>query len=148
MALGLGREKFGDLLLEEGRCQVYVVEELAAYVTARITQIRRSPAHFQEVPLSRAFPRGNEGQVRRITVASPRLDAVLAAGFHLARQKAQAAIDGGHVKHNHFITTDRKMTLAEGDLLSLRRHGRLKIESIEGTTRKDRRVIVVRLMKR
>ncbi len=148
MALGLTREKFGDILIGQGCCQVYVVEELADYVRSNLTQIRRSPADFRPVSLADVMEREVEGAPHRITVASTRLDAVLAAGFHLSRQKAQSAISSGHVKHNHFITTDQKTALVEGDLLSLRHHGRLAIDSIGGTTRKDRRVIRVRLMKR
>ena len=81
----------------------------------------------------------------RETVPSVRMDAVLAAGYDLSRQQAQNLIRSGAVKRNHVedIHTDRAME--DGDLLSVRGYGRLKLEQVVGETRKGR--VAIRLFR-
>ena len=74
--------------------------------------------------------------------ASPwRLDAVLAAGLRLSRGEAQRLIDGGLVKRNHVEVLWGDLHLEEGDLLSVRGHGRMRVEGFEGLTRKGRQAV-------
>ena len=77
----------------------------------------------------------------RVTVSSPRLDAVLAAGLRLSRGEAQRLIDVGLVKRNHMEALRGDLHLEEGDLLSVRGYGRMRVEGFEGLTRKGRQAV-------
>ena len=79
-----------------------------------------------------------EGTQLRATVSSERLDAVLAAGLKLSRSEAQRLIEAGLVKRNHAPELRGDVHLEEGDLLSVRGYGRMKILEFEGRTRKGR----------
>ena len=79
-----------------------------------------------------------EGKVFRETVASLRLDAVLAAGLNLSRARASTLIVGGQAQVNHHLELRTDAQLKEGDLLSIRGFGRLKLNAVGEPTRKDR----------
>jgi len=71
-------------------------------------------------------------------VQTARLDAVVADGFHLSRGQAAALIEGGAVKLRHALMLRPDARVAEGDAISARGHGRLKIDWIGEPTRKGR----------
>ena len=78
-----------------------------------------------------------------VNVPSLRLDAVLAQTLRLARAKAQTLIRGGAVNRNWAEETRPDVELAEGDVISVRGHGRVKIHAVQGESRKGRLFIEV-----
>ena len=79
-----------------------------------------------------------EGQRRRITLASQRLDAFVSAGYDLSRSEAQKRINAGLVKLNHLPNQRTDAHVEAGDLISVRGSGRMKVEEILGQTRRGR----------
>ena len=79
-----------------------------------------------------------EGVYFRGTVASLRLDAVLAEGFRISRTEAAERIRAGHVKLNHLPVMQTDAQVSEGAMLSLSGHGRVSLRSIDGLTKKQR----------
>ncbi len=69
---------------------------------------------------------------------SPRLDAVVGDGFHLSRGDAAELIEAGAVKLRHMPTLRPDARVAEGDAISVRGYGRLRVEAIGSPTRKGR----------
>ena len=79
----------------------------------------------------------------RLTVQQQRLDAVLAAACRLSRSEAQRLIAAGLVKLNHVPNTHSDAKLTEGDLISARGYGRIRVEAFGGETRRGRQVVSV-----
>ena len=79
----------------------------------------------------------------RLTVQQERLDAVLAAACRLSRGEAQKLIAAGLVKLNHAINTRSDAKLAEGDLISARGHGRVRVDAFQGESRRGRLIVNV-----
>ena len=72
------------------------------------------------------------------TVATPRLDAILASGFHLSRSEAQRVVKSGLVRVNFAEETRTDRKVEAGDLISLRGAGRLRMLTLGDATRKGR----------
>ena len=124
LALGMDRSLFGDLMVEDG--------------TAIRVRLLDAPPQFTPP----------QGAQMRDTVASLRLDCVLAAGMSLSRARAAEIIRQGLVQRNH-TPEERVDTLLEaGDLLSIRGFGRIRLTEIGGRTRKDRISIQLEVFKR
>ena len=70
---------------------------------------------------------------------------MIAAGWRLSRAEAQRLIAAGLVKHNHVEERRGDARVAEGDLISVRGRGRLRVESVDGETRRGR--IALKLFK-
>ena len=63
---------------------------------------------------------------------------MLASAYRLSRSEAQEAVRAGLVKVNHLVCERVDAVLAQDALLSLRGRGRVRLVSIDGTTRKQR----------
>ena len=139
MGLGLERDAIGDIApgAADGRAYLFVHRDVADYIRANLESAGRAALKVQETA-GQPVLREPEGTQLRATVSSERLDAVVAAGLKLSRSEAQHLIESGLVKRNHLPELRGDARLDEGDLLSIRGYGRMKILEFEGRTRKGR----------
>lgn len=146
MGLGIDREVTGDIAMGEhrgGKCAyLFALSDMADYIAATLEGAGRAAVKVtvtDEAPVLSP----PEGQALRLTVQQERLDAVLAAACRLSRGEAQKLIAAGLVKLNHAINTHADVRLNEGDLISARGHGRIRVESFGGESRRGRQVVTV-----
>jgi RNA-binding protein YlmH len=139
ISLGLDRSKYGDIRVTENTIQFAVATETSDYIRANLTSIGKVKVHAEEVekatPLIQLEDEWNE---KNVTVSSMRLDVVLATVTNISRQKAQALIAGGKVKVNWTVREQTSFEVQEGDIISARGIGRLKVMMSEGRTKKDK----------
>lgn len=147
MGLGLKREKFGDIIIQDKRIQFFVAQEIAEYVRLELRSIGKSTVVLSEKPLSEAMKHFIVFDDLVVTVASLRLDTVLAQVARLSRQKAKLLIEQGSVKVNWTVIDSPAYELREGDIISAKRIGRMKLKEIGDQTKKDKWRIIVGLYK-
>jgi RNA-binding protein YlmH len=147
MGIGLKRQKYGDIILAENNLQLIVSKEVASFVEMNVTSVGRTTVKVEPIPLSQVERVEDVWQEGRGTVTSFRLDVIIAEIFHLSRQKVQTLIKGGVVKVNHKVIEQSSFECKEGDLFSVRGHGRAKVLSIEGQTKRDKWKITYGLQK-
>ncbi|OCS87597.1 RNA-binding protein [Caryophanon tenue] len=146
LSIGLERSKFGDIRIEDGHVQFAVASEVADYVRLHLTGIGKVKVHVEELTTEPLIQMTEAWIEQSHTVASMRLDVVMATIFNISRQKSQALINGGKVKVNWTVREQVAFELQEGDILSVRGYGRAKVIATEGRTKKDKiRLIVGRL---
>lgn len=143
MALGIHRDCIGDILVSHQSTDVLVVPEQAAYIAQSLTRLGRSRVTIRQIPLEDLHIPEQQTKTLRDTVASLRLDAVLAAGLNLSRDKASQLIRTGAVQVDHTDCQKPDRSLEPGALISVRGYGRLKLSSVGETTRKGRLPIVI-----
>lgn len=143
MSLGLKRGKFGDILIRDGRVQFFIAAEVNDYIKMNLESIGRASIRLTEMDLSKAIMMKDLWIEQDITVSSLRLDTIISGIHHVSRQKSSTFIQHGLVKVNWTLCENPSFECAEGDLLSVRGHGRVKIMSVEGRTKKDKWRIVV-----
>lgn len=137
MSLGIERDTVGDILVEDGRCVVFLTEEISSYVTSQITKIGRAGVKLCQADLSR-LPKGRGFDEQSITVSSLRLDNIVAAVSGLSREKTKSLILLGGVSLNFSECTNISRALSGGDVLSVRGKGKYKINGVTGETKKHR----------
>ena len=142
MGLYGDRSWFGDLIVLEEEAYLRTTPDMARRLQSEWTQaghstIRVEPCSF---PQSLEKPQGRE---MRITVASPRLDAVLSDGMRLSRSKGADLVRAGAVAVNHHEETRPDYMLRPDDLLSVRGHGRIRVVRIEENNRRGRVPVVL-----
>jgi RNA-binding protein YlmH len=138
MSLGLKRDKFGDILFENGSIQIVVAKEIKSYLGLQLTSIGRAKVTLKEIPLEHAITLKETWNEMVTTVSSMRLDTVISALYNISRQKSQLLIEQGVVKVNFAITIKTSFEIKEFDMISVRGFGRTKIVSIDGKTKKDK----------
>lgn len=142
MALGMDRAFFGDIIAQEDRAYLYVLPEMAARLPMEWNQAGRATLQVEELAQAPAIE-PPKGAMLRDTVASLRLDSVLASGMKLSRARAAEIIRQGSVMVDHVPEERVDRLLAAGQLLSIRGFGRVRLAEVGSPTRKDRLPIVL-----
>lgn len=141
LGLGLERETLGDIRLEGSSAYVAALPAIAGYLEQHLDSVGSASVRSSEY--DGEMPAAEQGARAVVNVPSLRLDAVLAQTLRLARAKAQTLIRGGAVNRNWAEETRPDVELAEGDVISVRGHGRVKIHAVQGESRKRRLFIEV-----
>jgi len=137
MGLGIQRHCLGDIAMEEDRAILFVVDEMAQHLCDSLTSAGRVKLqtrlldHLPEI-------QPPEGRTVHDTVASLRLDAVVASGFGLSRAKAADLIAAGRVKLQHLPNLRTDAQVSEGDSISAQGLGRIRLETVGSPTKKGR----------
>lgn len=134
---GIRREKLGDILCGSGLAVVMAEEEIAPFLVQQITRIGGEGVHTV-LDYDGPLPIFHRYRPLDGTIASPRLDAVLKLLIHSAREPAADLIRNGSVAVNHCVCESVSAVVKEGDVLSVRGHGRYRIEQIGPETQKGR----------
>ena len=143
MGLGLTREKLGDILMEDGRCQVVVLREALPILLSQWEGAGRWKLKVREIPVSELSPRPPEVKTIRDTVAAMRLDAVLASGFSTSRSKAAELVSAGRVSVNHRECAKPDRVVEAGDVLTCRGLGKCVVREVLGQSKKGRTMLVL-----
>lgn len=137
LALGVKRECVGDIVPCEGGAYVFLLATIAPLVREELRRAGRSAVRvFDARP--EELPRQRERAPRTATVASLRLDAVLAAMLHISRSDAAGLIKSGAVEINHVPTASIHAEVYAGDTFSVRGYGKYHLSEIGSQSRKGR----------
>ena len=147
MALGMDRSFFGDLIALEDRAYLLALPEVAVRLPMEWTQAGNVPL---KISLLEETPRFElpKGEMLRDTVASLRLDCVLASGLKTSRSKAAEMIRQGLVMVDHVPQEHTDYLLQPGQLLSVRGFGRIRLSEVGEPTRKDRLPVMLEIFQR
>ena len=143
LAQGIRREVLGDIFVGEDACDFLVLREMSGYLLQNLCSIGRAKVHLEEIPLSAIQVPQQKTKVIRDTVASLRLDSVMASGFSMGRSKAQSFISAGKVQVDHLPVTKADFEVKEGSVISARGLGKIKITAVGGLTKKGRQSITI-----
>lgn len=143
MGLGLTREKIGDILLTDTGAQVIVLAEVLPILLSQWDKAGRYPVTLTPLPLAELTPAPGEIKEVRATVASPRLDAVVSAGFSIPRSRAADLIRAGRVMVDHRPCEKADKTVAEGATLTCRGLGKCVLRQIGGTSKRGRTILAI-----
>jgi RNA-binding protein YlmH len=138
LGLGIKREKVGDIIVKESKCDVILKEEMKDFLLLNLTKIGRESVEVHEIELSDVMQPEIKYKDIFSTVASLRVDSVAASGFGISRTKASELIKSGLLQVNWEAVEDPSFHVGEGDVISLRGFGRIKLQEIKGNTKKGR----------
>lgn len=142
LGCGIKREKVGDIILDEDSANVACMSDISRYLLYNLNKVGSVAVSVSETK----EPHRKEEKVKVIasTVASLRLDSIIATGYGVSRAKAVETIKGGKVKVNWEDTESASREMKQGDVVSLRGKGRIILEEVAGTTKKDRIRITIK----
>ena len=144
MALGLTREKIGDILVESGGCQVLVDPSALDFLVQSWDSAGRERLTVTPLPLEElTVPEAAVKEVRD-TVSSLRLDNVLASAFSLSRGRAAEAVEKGAVQVNYTVCQKPDKPVSAGDVITCRGLGKCVLDTVGSPTKKGRLPVVIR----
>lgn len=142
--LGIERSKTGDILIEKKDAFVFVKPKLSDFLVEELTRVRHTTVMVSEEPL-RDFCYEPRYEEIRGTVASVRLDSLLALAFSASRSSLTFLIEGGKVFVNGKLITSNGYQIKENDIISVRGMGKFRFCEEMNKTRKQR--TFVRILK-
>ena len=136
MALGIEREKLGDLRVIDDYAIVPIYEEVADYILYELRNVGRAPVSIEEIQEDN-LPKSNflEGM---IIVPSLRLDNIVAKLANISRGKAVEVIDGGKVLIDYSKSIDKSKEIKDGQRITISGVGKFIIGEIVGNTKSGR----------
>ena len=144
--LGIDRKLFGDILVTEDKAQIIVDRRFTTLFQDGIQKISKLPVSLVERPFSDRIESKDEYQEKEVLVSSLRLDAFLSSILKLSRSQAAALVEKKLVQVNYHIVEKSDYQVKIGDLISIRRFGRIILLKENGQTKKDKKKLTVQLL--
>jgi RNA-binding protein YlmH len=138
LSTGIERYVIGDILHDETTWQLAVAEQMVSYIQQQVTKIGKASVHFERVAPADVLSVQQDWQELFVILASLRLDTVIASGYNISRSNAKALVEGGAVQVNWQLVEKPNWQIAVGDIISVRRYGRLRIANLTGITRREK----------
>ena len=138
MGLGIKREKIGDIVIKDEHCLVIVQNDIADFIRYNLDKVGNIKVELEYADFEDLQAYEQKVKDIRTTVASLRLDSVACAGFGISRSKIADYIRSEKVNLNWETTPSLTKSVKEGDLISIRGKGRVVLQEIGRTTKKDR----------
>lgn len=140
MALGITRESVGDILIESGRAVAFVATDVSKFILTQIDKVGNvgvTLASGYTVPL----PQSGQKQSLSATVASVRLDCVVAAICNMSRTQAAEKIADGFVSVNSVCVTKPTLNIKSQDKITVRQRGKFEIVTCDEFSKKGRIIL-------
>lgn len=151
MGLGLERDQIGDIVIRhEGNTGA---EFVAAYVFCKqdkaellseLNRIRHTTVMAEQVEVSETLHWTPEYKDISGSVSSLRLDAVLAIAIRASRTQSLHIIQDGNIYINGRCCTENAKLLKDGDILSVRGHGKYLFRYNGAVSKKGRYQITIK----
>ena len=136
MSLGIKRECIGDIVFTEDKCVFFVETKIAEYIQLNLFSVSKLRVEVNlssfDGDLSRSFEECG------CIVASMRLDCIISELAHKSRSYACELIERGLVFVDGIQCQKKDKLVDEKSIISIRKVGKFKIDSIDGKTKKDR----------
>lgn len=138
MSLGIDRACVGDIIATGDSARILVTKTMSQYFLDNLTRIGETNVRVELDDLSNITPKEERVKEISATVASLRIDSIVAVGFGFSRSKAAQEIEADKVKLNWQSVKNSAQSIKQGDILSMRGRGRLEVTEIRGQTKKGR----------
>ena len=136
MALGMEREKFGDLRVYENYAVVPVYEDVVEYVISSLNSVGKSPVSC-EVIYDTTLSKVNFLEVI-INVSSLRLDSIVSKLSNISRSKALDLINQNKILVDYCKVNSKSLEVKEGQRITIAGVGKYIMGSIVGNTKSGR----------
>ena len=141
LGLGIERSVVGDIVLlgdEEREALVFCDSAISEYIFSQLVAVANDKVRVSRADTGDIQIPDRKTQPIRDTVASPRLDAVVAALCNLSRERARAAVVSGLVEIDFESEERPDRTLSAGTTVSVRGFGRYRVTALSDKTKKGR----------
>lgn len=138
LGLGIRRDFLGDIWVKDDTAIIFCLPSIESHLLLSLEKVGRFGVKAASLPLSEVPAPERKVKSRSFTVQSLRLDAVASGLFSMSRTSAADLIRAGLVTLNYLPCMKTDAPIKEGDVISIRGHGKAQLTEIGGKSRKDR----------
>ena len=139
LGLGLERDVIGDILVTDDRTACLITDaRIGEFLTTQLEKVANDTVKVSHLPKGRSLEGARRLQPITDTVASERLDCVVAALCNLSREKAQTVIRTGLCELDYEPVDACDTPVEPPAVISVRGFGKFAVHAFDGVTRKGR----------
>ena len=137
--LGIERCKIGDILVDDDGADIIILPEMTKFLLTNLLELTRfNKFKVEQIKLEDLKRQEIKTESIKITIASMRLDNIVAELARCSRTKANEILIGERVLINHEVFTKSSKEVKENDIITIRGKGRFTVKKIIGNTKKGR----------
>ncbi len=140
--LGITRAKIGDILVGEKCTYFFCSNTIANYIIENLSLIKHTSV-FCEITPHIDFNYEPAYEQVQGSIASLRLDSVIALGFNSSRNHLISYIQEGKIAVNGRIITSNAYNIKPGDIISVRGLGKIRFINELTTSKKGRLIVLI-----
>jgi len=130
LSMGINKEHIGDIYVLEDTVYFIVSKSISSYIENELSQLGKLKISLKvETDIKLTFK--SENSTRILHSKSNRLDALVSAISKKSRNISKELILSKAIKINHKVVTNISETIKNGDLISIRKFGRVNLIDIK-----------------
>ncbi len=140
--LGIERSTLGDIAIIDNVGYIFASEDIADYIVQSLTKVKHTDMRLKIVD---ELPEGElyRTEARRVQANGERVDAIIAKVFGLSREDSSSLFRKRLVFVDGKCTENTSYIPKEGEVISVRGHGRMIYRGYDSFTKKGKMNIVV-----
>ncbi len=137
MHLGIERDTLGDILIKDNTAYIFCLERIGEYIRDELTKVKHTnvKCEITDTNIPALTPKLIDIE---FPVASLRLDGIIASLLKCSRKESLSFFEEKRVTLNGRVTGRNSITLKDGDIFSIRGHGKYIFDHAGGNTRKGK----------
>ena len=140
--LGIDRSVLGDITIVDNHAYIFVKEGMAEFISDGLSKVRKTAVKCSIVDSAPEGMLYNTKEVR-VQAVGERIDALVAKVFSISREDSATLFSRGLVFISGKCCENVSHKLKEGNIVSVRGHGRFIYRGIEGHTKKGKLNILI-----
>jgi len=138
MNMGIERNTIGDIETKNQHPTLVCLPEIGQYLIDNLKKIGNIGVNLKYIDIEELGTRIEELEEELLITSSMRVDCLVAEIYKISRNQALIMVQQGKIIHNHVVVVKQDDIIKEGDTITLRGAGKVKILAKEGLTKKDR----------
>ena len=140
-ALGISNNTFGDIIVKDNNAYFYILPKIEKYIENYFNKIGKNDITLEKVDLELLEEYEKEFISYKVSVSSLRIDNIVKAIIKKSRNEVIDLISNKDILINYNIVNKNSLNLNEGDIISIRHHGKYKFTKLIDKTKKDKLII-------
>ncbi len=140
LGLGITRSKVGDIVFQNDKCYVFVKSEISDYIIHNLEYVGRCKVKIK-ITDDVVFADDNNLELKTTTVSSLRVDTIVSNITNLSRNDVKKLFEKELIFINWRVCNNAAAIINEGDTITIRKVGRIKLVNIKGLSKKGKQII-------
>lgn len=144
LSLGVERRCIGDIYVFEKEAYFFITKDISEYIKVNLTKVSNIGVKVIEIPIGDVKILTPSFKELSFTIASLRLDNIISGAIKESREKGNYLIKNGNVLLNYSICDEPSQKIKEGDVFSIKGHGKFILAEVGGVSRSGKYFVKVK----
>jgi RNA-binding protein YlmH len=146
-SIGISEDMIGDIIAFENYAYIFLIDKVLNFILLNYTKVGNSKVEIEVMDINNLEDISNDFEDENVIVPSNRIDTVLSHVYSLSRSEVENKISKSELFINSKCIKNKTYLLKENDIVSFKRCGKFKYNSIVKSTKSNKLVIKIKKYK-